>query len=65
MNSESVLSKPPISKTRSTHRAPQPYVMNLGDVIIYATWRGDTLNPYLARNKQLVQGHRLRRDVDV
>jgi hypothetical protein len=46
------LINPTISKPRKTMKQPQPYIMDAGDALVYPTWSGHSINPYIARNKQ-------------
>jgi hypothetical protein len=46
------LAQPPISRPRPTLKNPQPYVMDIGDVLIYPTWKGDSVNPYMPKEHE-------------
>jgi hypothetical protein len=39
---------PPSGKPRSVLKKPQPYLMEIGDVLIYPTCQGNSINPYFA-----------------
>jgi hypothetical protein len=43
---------PPITKRRAVLKAPQPLLMEVGDVFVYPTCAGDNINPYFA-SKQM------------
>ena len=43
-----------IAKSRPTLKKPQKYVMDQGDVLIYPTFGGWSLNPYWTRDKQRI-----------
>src|ERR1051325_7986978 len=44
---------PIASKRRPTLKRPQPYLMDVGDVLIYPTCGGDNINPYASRKNFL------------
>jgi hypothetical protein len=44
---------PPIAKKRETISKPQPYLMDVGDALVYPTCGGDCWNPYTTRPDQL------------
>jgi hypothetical protein len=43
---------PPSVKPRSVLKKPQPYLMDIGDVLIYPTCEGNSINPYFALKEQ-------------
>jgi hypothetical protein len=42
------ITAPPSGKPRSVLKKPQPYLMEIGDVLIYPTCGGNSINPYFA-----------------
>lgn len=44
---------PPIAKKRETISKPQPYLMDVGDALVYPTCGGECWNPYTKRPDQL------------
>ena len=46
------ITAPPSGKPRSVLKKPQPYLMEVGDVLIYPTCDGNGINPYFARREQ-------------
>jgi hypothetical protein len=47
------LAGPPADKPRSVVRQPQPFLMDVGDVLIYPTCGGRPRNPYMTRPEDL------------
>jgi hypothetical protein len=47
---------PPVSKPRPVLKAPQPFVMEIGDVFVYPTCAGDCINPYF-KSKEMYKFH--------
>jgi hypothetical protein len=47
---------PPLSKTRPVLKAPQPFLMEIGDVFVYPTCGGDCINPYFG-SKEMYKFH--------
>ena len=44
-----------VSKPRKTLRAPQPLLMEVGDVLVYPTCRGKNINPYFPSKERDIQ----------
>jgi hypothetical protein len=47
---------PPVSKPRPVLKAPQPFLMEIGDVFVYPTCAGDCINPYF-KSKEMYKFH--------
>jgi hypothetical protein len=39
------------SKPRKTLKEPQPLLMEIGDLLVYPTWRGEGINPYFSEKE--------------
>jgi hypothetical protein len=49
-----LVTAPPDGKPRDVLKKPQPFLMDVGDVLVYPTFRGKNINPYFAsREKQI------------
>jgi hypothetical protein len=42
------IAEPPAGKPRLVLKKPQPYLLKIGDVLIYPTCQGNSINPYFA-----------------
>jgi len=47
---------PPVSKSRPVLKAPQPFLMEIGDVFVYPTCTGGCINPYF-KSKEMHKFH--------
>ena len=46
------IAAPPSGKPRTVLKKPQPYLMDVGDVLIYPTCEGNCINPYFASKER-------------
>jgi hypothetical protein len=46
------IAAPPSGKPRSVLKKPQPYLMDVGDVLIYPTCEGNSINPYFGSKER-------------
>jgi hypothetical protein len=52
---ERINAAPSAVKSRKTLRAPQPLLMETGDILVYPTCRGKCINPYFPSKEQDIQ----------
>ena len=50
------ITNPPPAKPRATLKKPQPYLMEVGDVFVYPTDKGKSINPYVSPGRDRSTG---------